>query len=162
MTGPHSKIVSLRLQASFHGVQAQACLFVAGAPRRGPVGQPTQAAFSIAIGCWGEIQIEPCRADNDAPSIYSGEYAVRDRWHHVCVFVESIAEARRACAEAGAEVIIEGKVGDTGEVIYVDAGGGPGHLIELLQPMAGSEALFAMMRDAAQGWDGLEPLRRIG
>jgi methylmalonyl-CoA/ethylmalonyl-CoA epimerase len=125
-------------------------------------GEPTDAVFSVAIGYWGDIQIELCRAENDAPSIYSGEYAVTDRLHHVCIFVDSIVEARRACAEAGAEVIVEGKVGDSGEVIYVDAGSGPGHLIELLEPMVGSEGLFAMMREPARNWDGSEPLRTIG
>jgi len=125
-------------------------------------GEPSAAIFSIAIGYWGDIQIELIRAENDAPSIYSGEYAVRDRMHHVCIFVDSIEDARRACAEAGAEILVEGKVGDSGEVIYVDAGGGPGHVIELLQPMAGSEGLFAMMRDAARNWDGSDPLRKVG
>lgn len=125
-------------------------------------GEPSAAIFSIAIGYWGDIQIELIRAENDAPSIYSGDYAVRDRMHHVCIFVDSIEEARHACAEAGAEILVEGKVGDSGEVIYVDAGGGPGHVIELLQPMAGSEGLFAMMRDAAHDWDGSDPLRVVG
>lgn len=125
-------------------------------------GVPTDALFSIAIGYWGNIQIELIRPENDAPSIYSGEYAVKDRLHHICIFVDSIADARRACAEAGAEILVEGKVGDSGEVIYVDAGGGPGHVIELLQPMAGSEGLFDMMRDAARGWDGSDPLRVVG
>lgn len=125
-------------------------------------GAPSDAVFSIAIGYWGNIQIELIRPENDAPSIYSGEYAVRDRVHHTCIFVDSIADARRACAEAGAEILVEGKVGDSGEVIYVDAGGGPGHVIELLQPMAGSEGLFAMMRDAARDWDGSDPLRVVG
>jgi methylmalonyl-CoA/ethylmalonyl-CoA epimerase len=125
-------------------------------------GAPSGAMFSIAIGYWGDIQIELIRPENDEPSIYNGEYAVKDRMHHVCIFVDSIADARRACAEAGAEILVEGKVGDSGEVIYVDAGGGPGHIIELLQPMAGSEGLFDMMRDAARNWDGSEPLRKIG
>lgn len=125
-------------------------------------GTPSDAVFSIAIGYWGDIQIELIRAENDAPSIYSGEYAVKDRVHHVCIFVESIEQARRACAEVGAEILVEGKVGDTGEVIYVDAGGGPGHVIELLQPMAGSEGLFAMMKDAARDWDGSDSLRVVG
>jgi len=125
-------------------------------------GQPTDAVFSIAIAYWGDIQIELIRPENDAPSIYSGEYAVKDRMHHVCIFVDSIEEARRACADAGAEILVEGKVGDSGEVIYVDAGGGPGHVIELLQPMAGSEGLFAMIKDAARDWDGSEPLRKLG
>lgn len=125
-------------------------------------GQPTDAVFSIAIAYWGDIQIELIRAENDAPSIYSGEYAVKDRLHHICIFVDSIADARRACADAGAEILVEGKVGDSGEVIYVDAGGGPGHVIELLQPMAGSEGLFAMIKDAGRDWDGSDPLRKLG
>ena len=125
-------------------------------------GVPSDAAFSIAIGYWGDIQIELIRAENDAPSIYTGEYAVTDRMHHVCIFVESIADARKACAAIGAEILVEGKVGDSGEVIYVDAGGGPGHVIELLQPMQGSEALFTMMKDAARDWDGSDPLRVLG
>lgn len=125
-------------------------------------GAPSDAVFSIAIGYWGNIQIELIRAENDAPSIYTGEYAVKDQLHHVCIFVDSIDDARRACAEAGAEILVEGTVGDSGEVIYVDAGGGPGHVIELLQPIAGSQGLFDMMRDAARNWDGSDPLRIIG
>lgn len=122
-------------------------------------GQPTDATFSMAIGYWGDIQIELIRTESTAPSLYTGEYAVRDRLHHVCVFVNDIAEARRACAEAGAEVIVEGKVGDDGEVIYVDPGQGPGFVIEYLQPMAGSEGLFEMMKAAARDWDGSDPVR---
>ena len=124
-------------------------------------GEPTTSVFSIAIAYWGDIQIELIRPENDAPSIYTGEYAVKDRLHHVCIFVESIVQARQACAAIGAEVLVEGKVGDSGEVIYVDAGGGPGHVIELLQPMAGSEGLFQMIRDAARDWDGSDPLRTL-
>jgi hypothetical protein len=122
-------------------------------------GQPTDAVFTMAIGYWGDIQIELIKTNSDAPSLYAGEYAVRDRLHHVCVFVESIAEARAACAEVGAEIIVEGNVGPDGAVIYVDAGQGPGHVIEYLQPMAGSEGLFQMMKDAARDWDGSDPIR---
>ncbi|WP_295635360.1 VOC family protein [Novosphingobium sp.] len=124
-------------------------------------GEPTASVFSIAIAYWGDIQIELIRVENDAPSIYTGEYGVKDRLHHVCIFVESIVQARQACAAIGAEVLVEGKVGDSGEVIYVDAGGGPGHLIELLQPMAGFEGLFQMIKDAAKDWDGSDPLRTL-
>lgn len=103
-------------------------------------GVPTGAVFSIAIAYWGDVQIELIRPENREPSIYTGEYAVTDGLHHICIFVESIEEARAACAEAGAEILVEGKVGADGEVIYVDpgarnGGGGPGHVIELLQNM---------------------------
>ena len=125
-------------------------------------GQPTGAIFSVAIGYWGNLQIELCRPEGGGPSHLDGDYAVRDQLHHVCLFVDDIDEARRVTADAGGEVIFEGKVGDDGAVIYVDAGGGPGSLIEMVQPMTGAPELFAMMRDAASGWDGSEPLRRLG
>lgn len=125
-------------------------------------GQPTDAVFTIAIAYWGDIQIELIRPENDAPSIYSGEYAVKDRLHHVCLFVDSIERARAAVAEAGAEILIEGKFGADGEVLYIDAGGGPGNVIEILQPMTGSLEVFAMIRDAARDWDGSDPLRELG
>jgi len=97
------------------------------------LGQPTDAVISAAWGYWGDMQIELIRAENDAPSIYTGDYAVKDRLHHVCV-----------------------------AVIYADAGGGPGNVIEYVKLMEGGAELFAMMREAARDWDGSEPLRRLG
>jgi len=122
-------------------------------------GAPTDAVFTMAIGYWGDIQIELIKTDSTEPSLYCGDYAVRDQLHHVCVFVDDIKAARAACAEAGAQVIVEGKVGEDGEVIYVDPGKGPGYVIEYLQPMSGSEGLFQMMKDAARNWDGTDPVR---
>lgn len=125
-------------------------------------GVPTGAVFSIAIAYWGDVQIELIRAENDEPGLYTGEYAVKDRLHHICIFVESIAEARAAAAAIGAEVLVEGKVGEDGEVIYVDPGAGPGHVIELLQNMTGAAEIFQMIKDAGKGWDGSDPLRVLG
>jgi catechol 2,3-dioxygenase-like lactoylglutathione lyase family enzyme len=125
-------------------------------------GVPTGAVFSIAIAYWGDVQIELIRPENQEPSIYTGEYAVTDQLHHICIFVDSIEEARRACAEAGAEVLVEGTVGADGSVIYVDAGGGPGAVIELLQNMTGADGIFQMIKDAGRNWDGKEPLRKLG
>jgi catechol 2,3-dioxygenase-like lactoylglutathione lyase family enzyme len=125
-------------------------------------GVRSDAVFSIAIAYWNDVQIELVRAENDAPSIYTGDYAVKDRLHHICILVDSIDDARRACADAGAEIIVEGKVGADGAVIYADFGGGPGHLVEMLQPMAGSEGLFGVIKDAAKDWDGSDPIRPLG
>ena len=125
-------------------------------------GQPTDACFSLALAYWGDVQIELIRPENDAPSIYNGEYAVRDRLHHVCVLVDDIAEAYAICAEQGAEILVEGNVGDSGRVIYADPGGGPGSVVEVLQSQPGTAELFAMIKQAGIGWDGSEPLRKLG
>jgi len=125
-------------------------------------GAASDPVFTMALGYWGDMQIELIRPENDAASIYRGEYAVGDGLHHVCVLVDSIAEARARCAEVDAEIIFEAPVGDSGGVIYADPGTGPGTLVELLEPQAGTRELFAMMRDAAKNWDGSAPLRSMG
>ena len=125
-------------------------------------GQPTDACFSLALAYWGDVQIELIRPENDAPSIYNGDYAVRDRLHHVCVLVDDIAEAYAICAEQGAKILVEGNVGDSGRVIYADPGGGPGSVVEVLQSQPGTAELFAMIKQAGIGWDGSEPLRKLG
>lgn len=125
-------------------------------------GEPTDAVFSLALAYWGDIQIELIRPENDAKSIYSGEYAIHDRLHHVCLLVDDIADARAACAAHDAEILIEAKVGDTGAVIYADPGQGPGGVIEMLQPQPGTHELFEMIRQASIDWDGSDPVRSLG
>ena len=126
------------------------------------LGEPTDAVFSLALAYWGDVQIELIRPENDAPSIYNGEYAVRDRLHHVCLLVDDIADAYAACAEHGAKILVEGKVGDSGRVIYADPGGGPGSVIEILQTQPGTAELFGMIKQAGIDWDGSDPLRKLG
>jgi catechol 2,3-dioxygenase-like lactoylglutathione lyase family enzyme len=126
------------------------------------LGQPTSAVFSLALAYWGDTQIELIRPENDAPSIYNGEYAVRDRLHHTCLLVDDITDAYAACAAHGARVLVEGRVGDSGHVIYADPGGGPGSVVEMLQPQPGTAELFGMMRQAAATWDGSDPIRKLG
>lgn len=129
-------------------------------------GQPTDAVFDLALAYWGDIQIELIRPRDDHPSIYRGEYAqVGNGLHHVCILVDDIEYATRVCAEAGAEVVIEGTFG-TSRVIYVDpgaknGGGGPGRLVEILQQAKDGPDLFGMIKAAGIGWDGSDPLRSV-
>jgi hypothetical protein len=65
-------------------------------------------------------------------------------------------------AEFGGEILVEAKVAGGGHVFYVDTGGGPGTILEILQPSPGSGGLFQMIKDASVGWDGSNPLRKLG
>ena len=124
------------------------------------LGAPNTCLFSIALAYWGDLQIELIRQENDAPSIYRD--AAGQGLHHTCLITDDIAAARATAEAAGATVLVEGQVGADGAVIYVDTGGGPGSIVEVLQPATGMLDLFAMIRAAAQDWDGSEPLRRLG
>lgn len=125
------------------------------------LGEASDPVFDLALAYWGDMQIELIRPRHDNPSIYTGKYAqVGGGLHHVCILVDDIGEARRTCAGRGAAIVFEGSLGGS-RVIYVDPGGGPGHLVEMLQQGADGPELFAMIRDASRNWDGSEPLRRL-
>ncbi len=124
------------------------------------LGQPSDFKFTIALAYWGDMQIELIRPENDAPSIYDG--LAGNALHHVCILTDDLAAAKRTTDAAGCTLLVEGKVGEDGGVIYVDSGGGPGSIVEILQPASGSDALFAMIKDASVGWDGSEPVRKLG
>jgi methylmalonyl-CoA/ethylmalonyl-CoA epimerase len=126
-------------------------------------GQPSDIDFSIALAYWGDIQVELIRQHNDQPSIYKRwRDEGREGLHHVCIVVDDMAHARRVCSEAGARVAQEGEVAGGGEVIYVDAGGGPGGLVELIQLPRSVLDGFAAMREVCRTWDGRDPLRKLG
>lgn len=126
-------------------------------------GAPADIDFSMVIGYWGDIQIELIRQHNDAPSIYKAwRDEGREGVHHVCILIDDMDLAREVCAQAGAVVVQQGKVAGGGEVIYVDTGGGPGTMVEILKTGAGGREFFGMMREAARGWDGTDPVRRLG
>jgi methylmalonyl-CoA/ethylmalonyl-CoA epimerase len=123
-------------------------------------GEPSNFVFSLALAYWGDIQIELIRRENDAPSIYDGKLG--DALHHTCILTDDIEKARDIALQSGATVLVEGKVGPDGHVLYLETGGGPGSIVEILQSASGSAGLFQMIKDASVGWDGSEPLRKLG
>ena len=125
-------------------------------------GEPADIDFTVYIAYWGDMQVELIEQHNDAPSIYrSWRVEGREGLHHVCIVVRDMAEARAICATAGAKVMQEIALPGGGEAIYVDAGGGPGSLIEMICFPAESYAFFDMMHEAARSWDGSDPVRTI-
>lgn len=126
-------------------------------------GAPADIPFEMALAYWGDVQVELIRPKSDAPSIYSDWLAAgHEGLHHTCVLTDDMGAARSACAAAGAVVMQEARVPGGGEVIYVDTGGGPGTMVEILKTAPGGPAFFAMMRAAAKDWDGSDPVRIIG
>lgn len=120
-------------------------------------GEPSDIQFSMAIGYWGDVQVELIRPDNDAPSMFKdwrekGLQGVQ----HLCVIVGDLNEARALTEQAGGTVIQEVSLpGGVGGAFYADYGGGPGTIIEYLQiPQPGLDG-FAAMRQAHLDWDGV-------
>ena len=126
-------------------------------------GAPSDMDFDVCIGYWGDTQVELIRQHNDAPSIYKDWlHAAREGLHHTLQVVTDMDEARGVVAGLGGVVLQEGRIPGGGEVIYVDLGGGPGTIVELLKPGLDGRPFFDMMKNAAKNWDGSDPLRRLG
>jgi catechol 2,3-dioxygenase-like lactoylglutathione lyase family enzyme len=124
-------------------------------------GIETSPDLTIALGHWGDMQIEIIRQHNDAPSPYlDWRRSGAEGLHHVCIVVDDIQAARRVCTEAGGNVVYDGRVGDT-YWSYVETGGGPGTILEMIQHAPPSRALMQMVRDAARDWDGRDPIRNL-
>lgn len=123
-------------------------------------GAPSDCVFTLALAYWGDLQIELIRQDNDAASIYRGVEG--EALHHTCILTADLVAAKATALAAGADILVEARVGEDGGVIYIDTHGGPGSIVEILQPATGSEALFGIIKSASVGWDGSDPIRRLG
>ena len=114
-------------------------------------GKASEIDFSIMLGYWGDIQIKLIRQHNDVPSIFkTWRDEGREGLNHLCVLVDDMSTARSVCEIAGVTVLQEALVPGGGEVTYVDPGGGPGSLVEVLKPAPGTREFFKMMREAHQ------------
>jgi methylmalonyl-CoA/ethylmalonyl-CoA epimerase len=125
-------------------------------------GRATQFDFSVSLAQWNDLQIELIQAHDDVPSVYTEWLkSGHEGLHHVCLLVDDMKHARSVCQDAAVEVVQEIML-DGGEAIYVDTGGGPGTLVEILQAPAGLYDLFDAVRAASHNWDGQDPLRVVG
>lgn len=124
-------------------------------------GQPYQPHNAVALANAGALQVELLQTRNDVPSMYrdfarAGFAGVQ----HVAYWTEQFdADLARAQA-AGFEVCMGGEVGDNGRFVYFeDPSGLPGTTIELSEVAGPKGRLFRLIREAAQGWDGRDPVR---
>ena len=121
-------------------------------------GAETDPELTVAIGHWGEMQIELIRQDNDAPSPYR-EWPGKGL-HHVCILTDDIDRAKRITAAAGGEIVFGGEAVGA-EWFYAEMGSADVPMVEVLRPSEASTALVRMIRDAARDWDGSDPIRDV-
>ena len=122
-------------------------------------GNPADVDVTLALGNSGALQIELIYQNNDAPSVYK-EFldAGREGVHHfgmmptdytaMCAQYKALGhEAAFVCDIAGAELT------------YFDTVDTVGHFIELWDNNAIFKNLFTLVEEAAQNWDGKDPVR---
>ncbi|MEZ5558992.1 MAG: VOC family protein [Pseudomonadales bacterium] len=120
-------------------------------------GSPCQVDMTVAWANSGELQIELVKQHNDAPSIYR-EWLDQGRLglHHLGFFVDDI-EAVMARLDPQPERLQHGR-----GFCYIDTVQHPGTMTELIRCDAGMRGLFDMIKASAEGWDGSDPVRKLG
>ncbi|MGO4814887.1 VOC family protein [Cupriavidus sp. 2MCAB6] len=120
--------------------------------------------LSIALANSGGVQIELIEQRNDVPSLYL------DSLKHGAEGVQHIAywtgdAFDRFAQQLQARGYVEGhggRMGTRGRFAYFVHPDLPGNIVEISEMSGGKGEYFATIAEAAQCWDGSEPIRRIG
>ncbi len=116
---------------------------------------------SVALANAGALQIELVQPRDEVPSMYRDFTRAGHRGvQHVAYWTERYDEDLARAQAAGFVVCMGGEVGENGRFVYFeDSSGMPGTTIELSEVAGPKGRLFRMIREAAQGWDGADPVR---
>ncbi|HMM76062.1 MAG TPA: VOC family protein [Gammaproteobacteria bacterium] len=124
-------------------------------------GRPSNVDVSLAIGNSGDLQIELIQQHNDEPSVYK-EFldAGRVGVHHFGLMPVDYAAACAHYRELGYAAAFECTVGGA-PLSYFDTVKTLGHYTELWDNSPVYKDLFLMVENAAKGWDGKDPVRKM-
>lgn len=124
-------------------------------------GVPTGLDFSGALAQSGPMQIELIQQHCSSPSAYRDVYAPGEEgFHHLCTMVADFDLELRRLNALGAATTTEGVFGDM-RYAYLDTRASLGHMTEIIQDRPSIKAMFAMVAEAAEGWDGSDPIRYL-
>ena len=127
-------------------------------------GREAYLDHTSAYGQWGDVMIEFVQQNNAGPSAFHDVYpegSGRSGFHHVALIVDDLASSRRAFAGAGLTEALYAEMNDGFAFVMVDAVERHGHMIELYEGVAALTGFYAMVKNAAKGFDGTDPIRPI-
>jgi hypothetical protein len=123
-------------------------------------GKSYEVHNSVALANSGPMQVELIQTRNDAPSMYRDFMRAGHRGlQHVAYWTQTYAADLARMEARGFRRKMSGKVGANGRFCYFDREAHPGTVIELSEVLGPKGRMFDMIREAAQDWDGKDPVR---
>lgn len=111
----------------------------------------------------GDLNIEFIQQHNDGPSCYRDMFKPGEEgFHHTAIFCKDYDAEKKAFEAAGFPIANEFQTSETTFLCYTDTRKALGHMIELYQDHAGVRGMYAMIREAAETWDGKDVFKHLG
>lgn len=120
---------------------------------------------SSAYGQWGAVMIELVVQHNPDPSAMHDMYppgSGRFGIHHTALIVDDLAAAIAGFGADGLPLAQLSTTATGTDFAFIDATHRYGHMIELYEPTPTLTGFYAMVAAAADGWDGSDPIRKLG
>lgn len=125
-------------------------------------GQSVSPDLDVAIAFNGTTCVELVRQNDETPSPFRDHVQRRGfGFHHWGISSQSFEEDLRKRVKSGMSVVASASVGIGGRVAYLETESTLGALLELIEITPPVAQFFAMIRAAAQSWDGTEPVQRL-
>jgi len=123
-------------------------------------GQPSSPITSVALANSGPVQVELIQQRNDAPTMYRDFVQAKGSGlQHVAYWTQTFDEDMERLTARGLKVVMGGEVGARGRFVYFETEYHPGSVIELSEVEGPKGRMFDLIRNAAIGWDGKDPVR---
>jgi hypothetical protein len=118
--------------------------------------------IDVALGQWGEIQIELIQPNDDRPSLFR-EVMPKDsrhtHCHHVCLHPPGIETSIASFEAQGYPVVFDFPLPGGTRVVLIDTLSDLGHFVELYERTPEIARIYDYIQDAARHFDGTDLIR---
>ena len=124
-------------------------------------GEVAEFSHNSAFGHLGGDPIELMEVNQLSPARVAERFSgPRPRLHHLAWAVppSSVEEVREALETHGAPAYLRASLDDI-DLSFHDGSASLGHDVEIHADVEGLQGFFTMLREAAENWDGSDPIR---
>lgn len=126
-------------------------------------GEPCEIRLSLALANSGDLQVEVIQQVDDTPSIFSEFLASgREGFHQLAYWTPDFTATMRSVQEAGWPVVWSGGEDVGTRFAYLEPPQSPAAVIEIMELNDTTRGMDSVIRAAADGWDGSDPVRVLG